>query len=114
MKVTRGEIWLANLDPTRGSEQAGTRPILILQNDVLGQFTTTVIAIPLTSNLRRASLPSSVFIGSGEGRLAADSVAMCHQLRAIDKTRLRNCLGVVSDSTIHIVEETALFTLGIQ
>jgi mRNA interferase MazF len=58
MTVNRGEIWLANLNPTRGSEQAGTRPVLIFQNNVINKYTTTILAIPLTTNLRRASLPS--------------------------------------------------------
>jgi mRNA interferase MazF len=60
--VKRGEIWLGDLNPTRGSEQAGTRPVLILQNNVISKHTTTVLAIPLTANLRRASLPSCVQI----------------------------------------------------
>jgi len=55
--VKRGEVWLANLDPTRGSEQAGTRPVLIFQNDLINRFTTTVLAIPFSTSLRRASLP---------------------------------------------------------
>ena len=58
MKITRGEIWLADLNPIRGSEQAGIRPVLILQNNAMDQFTSTVLAIPLTTNLRRAALPS--------------------------------------------------------
>lgn len=67
MTVKRGEIWLADLNPTRGSEQAGIRPILIFQNDIVSQFTMTVLAIPLTTNLRRAALPSCVQIPKGEG-----------------------------------------------
>ncbi|MEG4168086.1 MULTISPECIES: type II toxin-antitoxin system PemK/MazF family toxin [unclassified Microcoleus] len=90
MTVRRGEIWIAALDPTQGSEQAGVRPIIIFQNDTIARYTTTVISIPLTTNLRRASLPSSVFILSGEGGLTQDSVALCHQMRVLDKTRLRN------------------------
>ncbi|WP_293334643.1 type II toxin-antitoxin system PemK/MazF family toxin [Microcoleus sp. CAWBG58] len=58
MPIRRGEIWIANLDPTQGSEQAGVRPTIIFQNDTLSRYTTTVISIPLTTNLRRASLPS--------------------------------------------------------
>jgi len=57
MTIRRGEIWLANLNPTRGSEQAGIRPVLIFQTDLLNRFTSTVLTIPLTTNLRRASLP---------------------------------------------------------
>lgn len=53
MIIKRGEIWLANLNPTRGSEQAGKRPVLIFQNNLINQFTTTLLTIPLTTNLRR-------------------------------------------------------------
>jgi mRNA interferase MazF len=51
MILKRGEVWFANLDPTRGSEQAGMRPILVCQNDVLNRFTTTVVTVPFTTNL---------------------------------------------------------------
>jgi mRNA interferase MazF len=62
MNIKRSEIWLADLNPTRGSEQSGTRPVLIFQNDVVGRFTTTILTIPLTTNLQRASLPTCVQI----------------------------------------------------
>lgn len=81
MIVKRGEIWLANLNPTRGSEQAEIRPVIIFQHDVVSQWTTTVLTIPLTTNLRRAALPSCVRIAQGEGGLVSESVALCHQLR---------------------------------
>ncbi|MEH2401172.1 type II toxin-antitoxin system PemK/MazF family toxin [Nostoc sp.] len=55
MRVLRGEVWLANLDPTKGSEQGGTRPVIIFQDDIVAEFSTTVIIIPLTTNLRRVS-----------------------------------------------------------
>jgi len=52
MTVRRGEIWIAALDPTQGSEQAGVRPIIIFQNDTISRYTTTILSIPLTTNLR--------------------------------------------------------------
>jgi len=113
MTVKRGEIWLADLNPTRGSEQAGIRPVLIFQNDMVSEFTTTVLAIPLTTNLRRASLPSCVQISKGEGGLASDSVVLCHQLRVLDKTRLQRKLGTVSQETFGAIESRVLFTMGI-
>ena len=113
MIVKRGEIWLADLNPTRGSEQAGTRPVFIFQHDVVNQFTTTVLAIPLTTNLRRAALPSCMRIAQGEGGLARDSVVLCHQLRVLDKARLQRRLGTVSQDTIADIESCVLFTLGI-
>jgi|SRR5215213_7541199 len=112
MTANRGEVWLADLNPTRGSEQAGTRPILIFQNNVISKYTTTILAIPLTTNLRRAALPSCVQIPKGEGGLASDSVALCHQLRVLDKTRLMRRLGAVSPRTISVIESCVKFTMG--
>lgn len=109
----RGEIWYAELNPIRGSEQAGVRPVLVIQNDTINRFTTTVISIPLTTNQRRAALPSCVQIFAGNGGLTVDSVILCHQLRALDQSRLRDKVGDVSDETVTAVETCLLFTLGI-
>jgi mRNA interferase MazF len=113
MTVRRGEIWLANLNPIRGSEQAGTRPVLIFQNDSINRFTTTFLSIPLTTNLRRALLPSCWTIPQGEGGLAKDSVALCHQLRVLDGARLLKKLGIVKKETLTAIESVVMFTTGI-
>jgi len=113
MIVKRGEVWLANLDPTRGSEQAGIRPVLIFQNNLINSFTTTVLTIPFTTNLRRASLPSSVQVSKGEGGLTNDSVALCHQLRVLDKSRLQKRLGALTGETMTAIESLVVFTMGI-
>jgi mRNA interferase MazF len=113
MTVARGEVWFADLNPTRGSEQAGVRPVIIFQTDRLNEFTSTVLAIPLTTNLRRAALPSCLLIHHGEGGLASDSVALCHQMRVIDKTRLQRRLGILSQPTLSAVESRVLFTTGV-
>ncbi len=113
MTVQRGDVWLANLNPIRGSEQAGIRPVLVFQNDAISRFTTTVLAIPLTTNLRRAALPSCVRVAPGEGGLESESVLLCHQLRVLDKTRLQRKPGTVGPETIAAVERCVLFTMGI-
>jgi mRNA interferase MazF len=112
MTVRRGEIWLANLNPTQGSEQSGTRPVLIFQNNSINRFTSTFLTKPLTTNLRRASLPTCVLVSQGEGGLIKDSVALCHQLRVIDKSRLLHRLGAVSDDVMAAVESSVAFTTG--
>ena len=113
MTVRRGEIRLADLNPTRGSEQAGTRPVLIFQNNTINRFTSTFLTILLTSNLRRASLPTCAFIRQGEGGLAKDSVALCHQLRVLDRVRPKSRLGAISEKTMSAIESRVLFTTGI-
>ena len=112
MTVKRGEVWLADLNPIRGSEQAGIRPVLVFQNETINRFTTTVVTIPFTTNLRRAALPSCIRVKAGEGGFSSDSVALCHQLRVLDTTRLIRCLGSVSQPTMWAVERCVLFTLG--
>jgi mRNA interferase MazF len=109
----RGELWWATLDPIVGSEQGGRRPVLVPQNDAVSSFTRTVIAIPLTTNLRRSQLPSAVFVPSAGTGLQSDSVALCHQARVLDKSRLHQRIGMLPDDLLHQVEYAVLFTLGI-
>ncbi len=80
MKLVRGDIWFADLNPIRGSEQAGTRPVIIFQNDVINPYTRTVLAIPCTTNLRRADLPTCSFV---------QTMAVC------SKTRLHSAISCV-------------------
>ena len=63
------EIWIANFEPKQGFPEGGVRPTIIFQNNTISMYTTTVISIPLTTNLRRASVPSSVFIPGGKDQL---------------------------------------------
>jgi mRNA interferase MazF len=114
MTLKRGEIWLADLNPTRGSEQGGTRPVILFQNNLISEFSSTIVVIPLTSNLRRASLPTCLLISAGEGGLDRDSVALCYQLRVIDRVRLQKRLGQLTGETLARLEDIVLLTLGYQ
>lgn len=113
MTVQRGEIWIADLNPIRGSEQAGRRPVLIVQNDSINTHARTTVAIPFTTNRRRASLPSCVLVAAGEGGLGHDSVALCNQVRVLDSDRLESRLGALSEPVMEEVENSLLYTLGI-
>jgi len=110
--LKRGEIWLADLNPTQGSEQAGIRPVIIFQNDLVSQFSTTTIAIPLTTNQRRATLPICLLIEQGNAGLSQGSVALCFQMRVLDKTRLIRLLGQLNPEIIAQLEDVVLLTLG--
>jgi mRNA interferase MazF len=98
--LKRGEVWLADLNPTQGSEQAGIRPVIIFQNDLVSQFSTTTIAIPLTTNQRRAALPICLMIEQGNGGLSQNSVALCFQMRMLDKIRLIRKLGLLNPKIV--------------
>ncbi len=111
--MQKGDVYFADLNPVIGSEQAGTRPVVIVQNSILNRITRTVVVVPFTSNLRRAELPSAVLIPKGEGGLSQDSVALCHQVRVLDKTRLHTRLGTLSNEWITKIEDTLAFVLDI-
>ena len=111
--MIRGEVWMASLDPVRGSEQAGTRPVLVLQTDPLNNFLRTIVTVPLTTNLKWRQYPFCVFVPAQEGGLTSDSVALCHQLRVSDKSRLIRRMGQVSDAMLLAIEQAVAVTLGI-
>jgi mRNA interferase MazF len=74
--IRRGEIYLADLDPVRGHEQAGTRPVLIIQNDVGNQYSSTTIAAAITSRISKKRLPTHVEVSAEESGLPKDSVVL--------------------------------------
>jgi mRNA interferase MazF len=106
--MVRGEIYLANLDPGSGSEQRGTRPVLVVSRDALNEYAPIVIVVPITGREHKKQLyPTHSEIKAGEAGLAKDSVALCEQVRAISKKRLTKRVGRVSAELMQRIE-TAL------
>jgi len=103
--VKRGEVWQADLSPTRGTEQAGVRPVVIVQTDRANPHSPHTIIIPFTSRIRGKLLPSHVLVPVGEGGLTQDSVALAEQIRVIDHDRLIHQLGDLSASRMGEVDD---------
>lgn len=100
----RGEIWLANLSPTRGHEQAGRRPVLVVSEDLLNQGPAgLVIALPVTSTVR--PVPTHVPVKPPEGGLRNRSAILCEAVRSISTERLVARWGAVSARTMSEVED---------
>ena len=100
----RGEIWLADLDPTRGHEQAGRRPVLVISDNTFNRgLADLVIVLPVTSRLR--GIPSHVRVVPPEGGLKSESVILCEGIRSIAKPRLTTRWGAVSRRTLIAVED---------
>ncbi len=104
---------MVDFGPAMGPEQAGTRPAVILQDDALGQVFATTIVIPLTTNLRRLSLPTTLLLNAGEGGLPRDSVALCYQVQVRGKARLTQRLGELSPERLSDIEAELLKALGL-
>ena len=107
----RGDIYLADLNPSRGSEQARIRPVIIVQHNNIDRFTRTIVVIPLTTNLRRAQIPGTIVIPAGQGGLSQESVALCYQIVVIDRQRLERHLGTLSSSYLRQLGEAMRYTL---
>jgi mRNA interferase MazF len=86
--VKRGDIWLVDLNPTKGSEQKGIRPCLVISNDITNNYSPTVCVIPLTSDLTGRKYPINVFLKKEEAGLKVDSLVLCRQIRTVTKERL--------------------------
>jgi len=101
----RGDVYLASLDPAKGSEQAGTRPVVIVSRDSINQNSPVVVVVPVSdrSNFKKI-YPSQVILKRGVGGLTMDSVVMCDQVRAITVDRLNTYLGRLDYEHIQAIE----------
>lgn len=108
----RGEVWLAELGPTRGHEQSGTRPVLIISQDIFNAGPSgLMMMVPLTTVAR--GLPLHVEITPPEGGLKRKSYAMCENLRSISRERLSRRLGSVGFLTMLEVGDRLRDLLGL-
>ena len=95
-RIYRGDIYLANLNPYKGSEQGGKRPVIIIQNNVGNHYGPTVIVTAVTSRFfKKRALPTHVPLDNEE--LEKNSLALLEQIRTIDKSRLIRKIGRVPE-----------------
>jgi mRNA interferase MazF len=100
----RGEVWLADLDPTRGHEQAGRRPVLVISHDIFNRGPAElVIVLPMTSHLR--NVPSHIRVSPPEGGLKTASAILCEGIRSVARQRLVTRWGAVRRRTMVAVED---------
>ena len=100
-RILRGDIFWADLNPAKGHEQAGLRPVLILSQEVFNEKSGTVIAIALTSQPQRASYPLTLELSSP--RLPKQTWAKISQIRTMSVERIGKKLGRVSDQELQQV-----------
>lgn len=107
-------VFLASLDPIKGSEQAGRRPVLVIGREEINQLLPVVNVIPLTSRKspERIIYPNEILLPAGTGGLRGDSIALCYQIRTLDKGRLEQDWGVLDDSELRqAIREAVCFQL---
>jgi mRNA interferase MazF len=106
----RGEIWLVNFNPGRGSEQKGIRPALIIQNDTGNRYAATTIVAAVTTAIK--IYPVTVFIPARIYGLSKDSMINLAQLLTVDKSRLMKRIGALSTELINRVDEAIRISLA--
>jgi len=113
VEVSRGAVFLVDLNPVTGTEQAGIRPALVMQIDRANIVSPHTIIIPFTTKIREVKLPSHVKIPAGIGGLTEDSVLLCEQIRVIDKGRLIRRKGNLAEDYLSEVATALKVILGL-
>ena len=94
------DIYYADLSKnTVKSEQGGVRPVIIVQNDIGNKFSPTVLVFPITSEIKKEHMPTHCVIHkSNKNGLKVDSMVLAEQIRAIDKSRLKDYIGYLDNT----------------
>lgn len=110
--MKRGQVYYADLNPVTGSEQGGIRPCLIIQNDACNYHSPTVIVATMTTQ-KKNDLPTHVRASKEDYCLNTNTTILLEQLRTIDKSRLRDFVGRLSDNTMQKVDEALHISLAL-
>jgi mRNA interferase MazF len=115
--MRRGEVYLVNLEPSRGAEATKTRPAIVVSNDAANVAATrtglgVVVVVPVTSNVKRV-YPFQVALSVTEGGLDRPSKAQVEQLRAIDVSRFGRRLGALAAATLQKVDDAVRLHLAL-
>ncbi len=111
-EVKRGEIYVANLSPARGSEQFGIRPVVIIQNDNYNTNSPTTIIAPLTGSKSKPEQSTHVHVMPE--CLKEESLILLEQIRTVDKSRLVKCIGCISKRKMRAVDQAIVTALGVK
>ena len=109
MSVLRGHVYWVDLEPTAGNQQRGRRPCLVLTVDPINAVRWTVGVIPLSSS-RQVAEPIVVAVKS----IGPQSVAICDQLRAVDKRKIDRLIGPVTNDELALIEASVKAVFGLQ
>ena len=113
MPIRRGDVFWVDVNPVKGSEQAGRRPVVMIQNDVGNEAAPTVIVAPLTTKSFTKPYPINVHISRGVAGLKEDSTILLSQIRTVGKTRLDRKIGHLPPSYLKQVDQAICISLGL-
>ena len=114
MKIRQYEIWIADLNPRFGTEAGKTRPVAIIQTDLLNNFHPSTIICPITTNVKLDANILRVHLKRGSAKLKEDCDVMIDQVRAIDNKRLLKKIGELDQEKIDLIKTnlSIVFDIG--
>jgi mRNA interferase MazF len=113
MKIKQYEKWIDNLNHIVGTETGKTRPVVIIQTDILNKFHPSTIVCPITTNVKLDANILRVHLSKGSARLKEDCDIMIDQIRSIDNKRLIKKIGELDQDKIDIVKENLTIVLDL-
>lgn len=115
MPIQRGEIYFVNLNPVRGREQAGNRPVLVLSIDAINRLPLVVTVVVGTKGANISQdYPTNVRVSPQESGLPMETVFLCFQIRSLDPGRFPDRpAGKVTGATLKKIEDTVRYCLGL-
>ena len=113
-QLRRCEIWIVELDPTRGHEIQKTRHCLVIQSDILNKKLPAYIIAPITSKVRPEWFPIGIVLKKGDSDLSKELQIMLNQIKVADITRFKRKVGKLNENTMVQINESLAFVLGLQ
>ena len=105
--MRRGEIYWADLSPRSGSEQRGRRPVIVLSHDAFNQTPgwRSIIVVPISTSAAQAKRGlTAIALPQGAGGLPKESIALCHQVTTLDRTKLSQRIGALKPDLLGKIE----------
>ena len=113
VKIKQYEIWIADLNPRFGTETGKTRPVVIVQSDLLNKFHPSTIVCPITTNVKLDAEILRVHLSKGFAKLKEDCDIMIDQIRAIDNKRLIKKIGDLNQEQVGFIKTNLGIVLDI-
>lgn len=114
MRIYKGDIYYADLTPVVGCEQGGIRPVLIIQNNIGNLYSPTVIVAAITSRTGKQYLPTHIELNDPQNGLRKNSLVLLEQVRTIDRSRLRDYIGSLTNEQLAQVDNAVAVSFGLE
>ena len=111
--IRRGDIFNCDLSPVVGSEQGGSRPVIVIHNNVGNEHSPTVIIASITSKTEKVMLPTHIYINNKKCGLEKESLILLEQIRTIDRSRLAGYRGHLSHTEMITINKALLISIGL-